>query len=41
MRGPSESFADFRARALAAAKAAAERFIVVGGLPLDDERSPP
>ena len=29
---PGESFADFKARAVAAAKAADERFIVVGGL---------
>ena len=29
--GPSESFADFRARVVAAAKAAGERHVVIGG----------
>jgi hypothetical protein len=32
---PGELFADFKARAVAAAKAAGERFIIVGALPLD------
>jgi hypothetical protein len=36
---PGESFADFKARAVAAAMAAGERFVVVRGLPFDDERS--
>jgi hypothetical protein len=36
---PGESFADFKARVVAAAMAAGERFIVVRGLSLDNERS--
>lgn len=36
---PGESFADFKARVVAAAIAAGERFIVVRGLSPDDERS--
>jgi hypothetical protein len=38
MGAPVESFADFKARAVAAAMAAGERFIVFGGLP---DRSEP
>jgi hypothetical protein len=34
-----ESFADFKARVVAAAMVAGERFIVVRGLSLDNERS--
>ena len=35
-RAPVESFADFQARAVAAATAAGERFVVIGGIPLCD-----
>lgn len=32
-RAPAESFADFQTRATAAATAAGERFVIIGGLP--------